>query len=148
MGTTECITPQESLHRQAVAKSKQLLSGFGIKEGLVAKDVEARHKRAVEYVVDNPEVQGALRDLIATRGSGALYGPEAQKLASITLNIKAALDEGKEFKSGKYYEGTLHLTNQISSILLDALPTKAPADVLNVSGAVATAYVYGFFWGK
>jgi hypothetical protein len=148
VGTTQCITQAESARRLAVAKTQQVLSAFGIKDGLLVKDAEARHKRAVEYVVDNPEVQGALRDLVATRGSGAIYGPGGQKLANILVNIKAALEEGKEFKSGQYYQGSLHVTNQISSILLDALPGAAPSDVLNLSGAVTTAYVYGFFWGK
>lgn len=149
VGTTQCITNEEAVRRQLIAKTKQMLSTFGVKDGFLLKDAELRHKRAVQYVLDNPEVQSALRDLIVVRGSAAAYGPAGEKAASVVLNLKAALEGMNEFKNGQYYQGSLHVTNQASSILLEALPYKGPSsDILNLSGAVTTAYVYGFFWGN
>lgn len=149
VGTSQCITKEESFRRQVAAKTKQVLSTYGIKDGPSLKDAELRHKRAIQYVLDNPEVQGALKDLIVTRSSSAVYGPAGDKAASVVLNLKSAMEEMKEFKSGQYYQGSLHLTNQVSSIVLERYPYGgASADVLNLSGAITTAYVYGFFWGN
>ena len=147
-GTTQCISQEEAARRQVVAKVEQIVKFLGVKEGLIASDYEQRKQRAIEYVIDSPEVQAAIMDLITTRAATAIYGPAGDKAASVMLNIKGALEEMKEFKSGHYYQGSLDLTNQVSSILLEALPYGgASADVLNAAGAITTSYVYGFFWG-
>jgi hypothetical protein len=87
-------------------------------------------------------------DLIATRGATQLYGPAGQVAADIMTNIKTILEENTYFKNGQYYQGILTIINQVSSLLLEALPYGGTgADVLNVAGTVATAYVYGYFVG-
>jgi hypothetical protein len=118
-------------------------------KGEILTDFETRNARAIDYVADNKAVQDSIISLLTTRASAALYGPVGDVAADIILNIKATLVEIQEFKNGKYYEGTLKIINQVSSLLLSVLPYGGTsANVLNVAGAVATAYVYGFFFGQ
>jgi hypothetical protein len=142
------VTQTEAARRLAIPKIQQMLSAFGIKDGLLVKDADARHKQAVRYMIDNPEFQSALRGLIAVRADGAPYGSGGEKLSAIITTISMILEDSEEFKSAQYYQGSLHVTNQVSSILLDALPGALASDVLDISAAAATAYTYSFFWGR
>jgi hypothetical protein len=115
----------------------------------LANEFQRRHERALDYVFDNDEVREKLASLIAVRGSHALYGPAGDKVATVLLQIKDTLRNIDDFRHGRYYDGSLRITNQVSSVLLEVLPYGGvSADVMSVSAAVATAYTYGFFWGQ
>jgi hypothetical protein len=65
---------------------------------------------------------------------------------SVISNL--ALDSG-DFARGNYYFGSLHIIDTVSSAVLGVLTPWGgnASDAMNIAGAFATAYVYGYFWG-
>jgi hypothetical protein len=146
-GSTPAVIPiQLMIAQSAPSLANKILTSFGIELETLVGNVAQRNARAIEYVADNKTVNDSIVDLLTTRAATKLYGPVGEVAADIVLNIKDILGEIDDFKKGNYYEGTLNIINQVSSLLLTYLPYGGTsADILNVAGAVATAYVYGFF---
>jgi hypothetical protein len=73
----------------------------------------------------------------------------ASAIQTILMLTKGSIEDVADCKQGKYYQCMLSVTNQASSTLLTELVPwgGTAADALNIAGAVATAYAYGFFWG-
>ena len=69
--------------------------------------------------------------------------------AQIIDAIAHTVIDVNDFQSGDHYAATLHIINTVSLLTLSILePWGGDAsDAINVGGAFATAYVYGFFWG-
>jgi hypothetical protein len=144
----EPISSPEDLARAHETQARGVLEKLGIdKEGSVS-GFDARHRRAVEYVVENAEVGRAVDEivvLVAAAQTGG--GAAAVGSAEILIDLKNAVDASRELMTGDRYLGTLHLINTASSQLASRLhiPPGVPA-VLNLTGAAATAYIYGFFF--
>lgn len=103
---------------------------------------EERHEKAMEYVRDNSEVRRHVEALVI-RG---LVGDAANVITQIEDTIRNVED----FRHGRYFDGVLRVTHQVSSLFIDAaVPgSGAATDIMSLSAAVGTAYTYGFFWGN
>ena len=145
----KCRTAQGTLVcRSALqAKADDVLNslGTGIRNW-VPDQVERRHEKGLEYVTDNETVKAAVRDFLLSKG---LTGVTDEYVSQLLMLAKNSISDVNDFKTGHYYEGIMNITNQASSALLSAIvPWGGTAvDALNIGGAVAAAYAYGFFWG-
>ena len=113
----------------------------------IADSYQVRNEKALEYVRDNTEVQNSIKSILAKKGMlGVCQGSD--KCATVIDTVLSAGNDAVEFGRGEYYVGSLHMVNQGSSALLSyLLPYGGTmADAIDLAGAVATAYVYGFFW--
>ncbi len=64
------------------------------------------------------------------------------------MRILAIIYVAAEFKRGQYKDGTVRMLNSASSFAVETLGLPpGSSDVLNLSGAATTAYLYGLFKG-
>lgn len=141
----KCITHQ-------AATVKRVLDHIGKKASEKIPDrVKERHRLGVEYLKENKEFQRAVQAFMQSRGIDHACANTLSGCALIANNIADAISINNEFQRGEYYSGTLHIVNRGSSNLLTVLKPKggaALAESINIAGAAATAYAYGFFWGQ
>ena len=102
---------------------------------------------------DNQTVRDALTSFFVSKGLsglGGVHGPAGQKVAAVMEILVNGIQDVNGLRQGRYYDSFLSITNQASSTLLTELVPYGGtmADALNIAGSVATAYVYGFFWGQ
>lgn len=107
-----------------------------------------RNRRGMDYALNNPEFIGAVAGVLASKAAipehlvGRVQAQIISAIANLTLDIH-------EFAKGDHYQASLHIVNTVSSTALGILTPWGgnASDAINIAGAFATAYTYGFFWG-
>ena len=140
-GKTKCV-PAAYAHAHQHAKT--ITKWLDENNARARSTFEERHERAKGYVRDNKEVKRHVEALVA-RG---LVGNSSA--ADVYSQIQDIISDIDDFRHGRYFDGALRITNQVSSAFLDYhVPgSGAATDIMSLGAAVGTAYAYGFFWGQ
>lgn len=119
------------------------------KAKLLGKHSE-RHKKALEYALENDEFKMAVASAVASRTVIPRHLLSAKE-AEIINAIAHLAHDFDDIRRGNYYIKTLHIVNTVSSAALGILKPLGGGDVadgLNIAGSFVTAYTYGYFWGQ
>lgn len=166
--STNPSTKFSSFHAVTEAASG-IMSSVGIQARKIYGDVIYRNEKGLDYAKSDKIVKDAVFDffvrLTAVDTSGNVsklisleYGTgEAASSAmvdSIVNAVKSSPDIVSNFKAGNYYEGTLSMIDVVSTAIVKigggyligpiAMPL---TDLLRVSTAFTTSYLYGFLVG-
>jgi hypothetical protein len=111
-----------------------------------------RNAIAIQYVIDNAEVQSEISDLVVKIGATALYGPVGPITADLLIHIRDGFKANSEINNGNYFEGTVDFTKIVLESFLEVFGDSNPVlgypfDLVKIGTAATTAYVYGFFFG-
>jgi hypothetical protein len=147
-GGWSSIPTKEDRDATTSKKADEILATVGAPRSGPVDQVAARHRKGIEYVKDSPEVKEALEAIQIKVAAQHAAGKLGYNVADIALTIDGAVESIDEFKAGNFYEGSLKALNQTSSAIGDRL--RLPpygSDLLNLSAAATTAYLYGYTKG-
>lgn len=151
-----CGTPpnQFACPVEVLRRADEVYAKIGIQPQRAILDrLEERHRKGLEYLRENPEVKNALFAIQLKTGAAVVGGPAGLKTAEYMKAVHSVYEINGDFRAGKHYEGSLKAINEVSSLALDkfgpgvGVPV-GTSDALNLGGAAATAYLYGFFHGQ
>jgi len=109
--------------------------------------IAERNQKGIEYVNASPQVQQEISDILALSASYSVGGVVTLKATDLYLAIDGALKDG-QLIAQNHYAGSVAAVNDISATIigLDPLIPPGSTQVMNLAGAAATAYLYGFFF--
>lgn len=109
---------------------------------------DERHKKGLEYLRDSPEVKEIIASIQSKTAALAVGGVAGYKTVDAATTLSSVFEGVAEFERDQYKDGTVRLLNSASSFAVETLGLPpGSSDVLNLSGAATTAYLYGFFKG-
>jgi len=146
--TDHQISQKSNIEQAKNSMASAIVDSLKLKTQKFIKYSAARNKIAVEYVTDSPEVKAEI-EKIALKISVAQGGEPAQIALKIKSTYEAGFQTAELWKGGDKYSATLKAINLSSSLLAEQLHfPPGSVDALNLSGAAATAYIYGYFFGS